>query len=58
MSIRRYAHLNISCSLKIKKIVFSANRKRNQRRVVFISSKRRTAAHQGNTKTLDDIKTL
>lgn len=57
MSIRRYAHLNISCSLKIKKIFFSANRKRNQR-VVFIFSKHRTAAHQGNTKTLDDIKTL
>lgn len=57
MSIRCYAHLNISCSLKIKKIFFSANRKRNQR-VVFIFSKHRTAAHQGNTKTLDDIKTL
>lgn len=57
MSIRRYAHLNISCSLKIKIKNFSANRKRNQR-VVFIFSKRRTAAHQGKTKTLDDIKTL
>lgn len=44
MSIRRYAHLNISCSLKIKIKNFSANRKQNQR-VVFIFSKRRTAAH-------------